>query len=66
MAIALDRASQAFATRKYQFAPTGNILQRYPLSSTVLIVSILTFILGLQVPAIQKYPEAWTITTGPF
>lgn len=66
IAIALDRASQAFATRKYQFAPTGNILQRYPLSSTVLIVSILTFILALQVPAIQKYPEAWTITTGPF
>ena len=66
MAIALDRASQAFSERKYQAARRGNFLQSHPLSSTMFIVSGLTLILGFFVPAVQSYPESLTITTGPF
>lgn len=66
MAIALDRASQAFSERKYRARKTGNLMQRYPLSSTVLCVAIVTMILGRFIPAIQTYPEALTLTTGPF
>jgi len=66
MAIALDRASQAFAQRSARHAPTGNALQRHPWSGTVFLVIASTLILGQFIPAIQTYPQAWTITTGPF
>lgn len=66
MAIALDRASQAFSERKYRVHKTGNLVQRYPLSSLVLVVAIVTMILGHFVPAFQTYPDGLTLTTGPF
>ena len=66
MAIALDRASQAFAERNMRHAPSGNMLQRHPWTGTVVLVIVATLILGRFVPAVQSYPEALTVTTGPF
>lgn len=66
MAIALDRASQAFSERKYQSANSGNIFQRNPLSSAALFVTLITLVLGLIIPAVQAYPENLTITTSAF
>jgi glycine betaine/proline transport system permease protein len=66
MAIALDRASQAFSERKYRIRKTGNLVQRHPLSSTVIMVALATMALGFLIPAIQTYPAALTLTTGPF
>lgn len=66
MAIALDRASQAFSERKYCEPRAGHVLQRHPWSGTVVLVILGTFILGRFVPAVQTYPEALTITTSPF
>ncbi|GGH37802.1 glycine betaine/proline transport system permease protein [Cribrihabitans marinus] len=65
MAIALDRASQAFADRTMRHAPGGNILQRHPWTGTVVLVIAATLILGRFLPAVQSYPEALTVTTGP-
>ncbi|MGC1506730.1 MAG: ABC transporter permease subunit [Sulfitobacter sp.] len=66
MAIALDRASQAFSQRRYRIRKTGNLMQRYPLSATVLLVALATMIFGLLIPAVQTYPASMTLTTGPF
>lgn len=66
MAIALDRASQAFAERKHQPIKSGSVLHRYPLGCAVLAVALMSLFVGLFVPSIQTYPEHFTITTGPF
>ncbi|WP_435136100.1 ABC transporter permease [Pseudopelagicola sp. nBUS_19] len=66
MAIALDRTSQAFSERRMEHQRTGNVLQRHPWSTTVLLVVVVTFILGLVIPAVQSYPDAWKISTGAF
>lgn len=66
MAIALDRASQAFAERSQRHPPTGNLLARHPWTGTVFLAVGATLILGLFIPPVQTYPSALTITTGPF
>lgn len=66
MAIALDRASQAFSERKHQSARTGGFLQRHPLSSVSVSVILFTLVVGLIAPVVQTYPDGLTITTGPF
>jgi glycine betaine/proline transport system permease protein len=66
MAIALDRASQAFSERKARHRRSGSALQRHPWSWTVLLVIVGTFLLGLLLPAVQSYPQAWEISTGQF
>lgn len=66
MAIALDRASQAFAKRTYCAPLAGNFVQRHPWGSTVFVIIIATAFLGMLVPAVQTYPDAATITTGRF
>jgi len=66
MAIALDRASQAFAERSQRKRLTGGYIQRHPWSSTVFLVIAATLIAGMFVPVIQTYPDSMTITTGPF
>jgi len=69
MAIALDRLSQAFATRvagDYRLDPNLNIVQRHPWSATVLIVTVVTYLLSSQVPGIQSFPEAAALSTGTF
>lgn len=66
MAIALDRASQAFATRGQSHPRTGPFLHRHPWSATVFAVIAGTAILGRFVPGVQDYPAELTLTTGPF
>ena len=65
MAIALDRASQAFSERNLRHRRGGSILHRHPWSATVLVVIVATFLLGLLFPWVQSYPQAWEISTGP-
>jgi len=66
MAIALDRVSQAFSERKFPPAKSGHFLQRHRLGSTIVIVVLITLFAGQFVPAVQSYPDKFTVTTGPF
>ncbi|NNE80477.1 MAG: ABC transporter permease subunit [Silicimonas sp.] len=66
MAIALDRASQAFAERRVRSHRTGGLIARHPWLATAIIVSLATLALGQVLPAIQTYPDALKITTGQF
>ncbi len=70
MAIALDRLSQAFATRpaKVHSEEIGNqnLIKRHPWSSSLLAVVLVTGLAGLVLPGFQSYPAALTLTTGPF
>jgi glycine betaine/proline transport system permease protein len=69
MAIALDRLSQAFAeraqTEQHDAAASAGWVRRHRWLSTVGAVVGVTTIVGLLVPAVQDYPEAMMITTGP-
>ena len=66
MAIALDRASQAFGERGQRARRTGNLLQRHPWASTVFLIILANLVLGFVIPALQTYPDSLTLTTGPF
>lgn len=66
MAVALDRTSQAFAEKRMSHQRTGNLLQRHPWSVAALFIIIVTYLLGLVVPAFQSYPDALKISTGAF
>lgn len=66
MAIALDRASQAFAKRGPHVPLAGNLFQRHPWASVVALVVLANLLLGSFIPALQTYPESLTITTGTF
>lgn len=67
MAIALDRVSQAFASRTVEDSAAEsdqNLIRRHPWLATVLLVAICTFLVSGEVPAMQSYPEAATVSTG--
>ncbi len=66
LAIAIDRLSQAFATRNATVSKGNTWLARHPRSVTVLAILVLAFALGLIIPAFQTYPEAAFLTTGAF
>ena len=70
LAIALDRLTQALATktREHQSDETGNMgfLQRYPYSTSMLALVLLTGLVGLIIPAVQTYPESLQLSTGTF
>ncbi|WP_085632564.1 ABC transporter permease [Marivita cryptomonadis] len=66
MAIALDRASQAFSERRMSHPRTGSVVQRHPWTTTVLAIVVVTYLLGQIIPAIQNYPDALKISTGAF
>lgn len=69
MAIALDRLSQAFATRvaaDHQIDTDLSLVKRHPWTTTVLVVAISTFLLARLLPGIQSYPEGATLSTGTF
>ncbi len=68
MAIALDRLSQAFSERagRDPLHVEGSIIKRHPWLATTVLVILVTLFLGLFLPFIQVYPEAMTVTTGPF
>ena len=67
MAIALDRLSQAFATRQAGAPPVAQgVLRRHPWLVTVVLVVLGTGLAGLFFPPVQSYPESATITTSAF
>ncbi len=67
LAIALDRLSQAFADRASVPAhPRGGFAARHPYLVAGLATIGLSAVIGLAVPAVQSYPEAWRISTGTF
>ena len=70
LAIVLDRFSQALANRPdpAHQEETGGVFSRrnQKTAAAIAAVLILSYVLGYFVPAIQKYPDAWTITTAQF
>ena len=66
MAIALDRASQAFSERKVRSVKGDSVFQRHPRIVAAIAIVIVTLILGRVVPSIQSYPETLKVTTGQF
>ncbi len=66
LAIALDRLSQAFASRP----PPGHtdaeasFLRRHPYLLAALALLAASWLIGLVVPAVQTWPSAWQVTTG--
>lgn len=69
LAIALDRFSQAMADRPdpVHQEETGGLLSSSNLIVAAKAIGILAlaYAIGYVVPAFQKFPEAWTITTAP-
>jgi glycine betaine/proline transport system permease protein len=61
LAIALDRLSQAFATRRPGAAGDGARHMRWWVVLAAFVAA--TTLLGYVVPALHSYPEAWTVTT---
>jgi glycine betaine/proline transport system permease protein len=69
LAVALDRLSQAYAVKagKTETARPGTgFVQRHPYSLAALAIVLVTGVLGLVSPALQRYPEALQISTGGF
>lgn len=70
LAIALDRISQAFAEPKprvHQRVSTQRVNNRFELKpwQWALLAVLLSGLLGALWPAVQSFPEAWQLTTGP-
>ena len=59
LAVALDRVSQAMAQREGLAAPWG-------LAAAVLLVLAAGWLAGNLVPALARWPEAWTLSTAPW
>jgi len=67
LAIALDRVSQAMATRappEHEEHTSRGFIQRYPYTVVCGLVVLVTGVVGIFLGALQSYPESWTITTG--
>ncbi len=68
LAIALDRLSQAFATKPPPHHQEGpqSLLRRHPhLVFAVLLIAVTTA-LSLAMPALESLPKNLTLTTGPY
>lgn len=68
LAVALDRLSQAFATRTRSHAEETpqNLVARHPYSAAAIAMVLVTGVIGLAAGWIQSYPESLEITTGAF
>ena len=69
LATAIDRLSQAFARRTARTTPADrrtNILLRYPRTTIVALILVVTQLAGQMVPFMQTYPEGSYLTTGAF
>ena len=66
IAIVLDRLSQAFAHRSPDAAPREGLWSRHGNLLIVLAMLVATTLAALAVPALDKLPEAMTITTAPY
>ena len=69
LAIALDRLSQAFATKpppRHDEARVKGFVKRHPYLLIALVVVLGSMALGAVVPFVDSYPSALTVTTGTF
>ena len=69
LAIALDRLSQAYASREpppFVESQPRSWLRRHPYTASSIAFILLCGLLGLALPAVQSYPEGLEITTGPY
>ena len=66
MAIALDRLSQALATKEPVHATEGSFLRMHPYLTVAGIVVALSVIAALATPLAMALPKELTITTAPF
>ena len=67
LAIALDRLSQAFARKRPRAAPEASMaLSRHPYLVAALAMLVAGSLAGLALPALQTFPEALRLSTGPF
>lgn len=68
LAIALDRLSQAYANRPtpvYSQHKPG-LWTRHPHALCFVVIAIVTWLLGIYLPAMNTYPENWQISMGTF
>jgi glycine betaine/proline transport system permease protein len=68
LAITLDRLSQAYANRPQPVhsLQKKTFWEQHPRAILFTGIVGLTWLLGIYVPAMNTYPEAWQITTGSF
>jgi glycine betaine/proline transport system permease protein len=68
LAIALDRLSQAFVTKPPPEHSEARLtfVRRHPWLLATLAAILVTGLLGLLLPFLQRYPAAGQFTTGPF
>ena len=69
LAIALDRLSQAFAGRDvllHHEPEPASLWQRHPYLITCTAIVIVSGLLGTAIGWVERWPEAWWITTGTF
>jgi glycine betaine/proline transport system permease protein len=66
LAVLLDRLSQAWARRRAAEPPAGPGPRRHPYLAAALAVVAASWALGLAVPALRAFPEAWQLSTGSF
>ena len=66
MAIALDRASQAFSQRRLRHRRGGSMIERHPWFASAIAIVLVTFLVSYFIPAVQTYPDALKITTSEF
>lgn len=66
LAVALDRLSQAFARLRPEPAPVGGIVARHPYLLSGLALILVAGLAGLALPALQRWPAAYELSTGSF
>ena len=69
LAIALDRLSQAYATKpppQHGEQRPASFVRRHPYLLAALALILGSMALGAVLPFVEAYPEAWTVTTGTF
>ncbi|WP_419901680.1 ABC transporter permease [Kiloniella sp.] len=66
LAIALDRLSQAFATRPdpIHSDTSQTFMHRHPWTITVAVIAVVTLFLGMIMPPIQSYPASMELGVG--
>ncbi|HLP69040.1 MAG TPA: ABC transporter permease subunit [Rhizobium sp.] len=69
LAVALDRLSQAYATKAGAPSPaatSGNVVQRHPYVAAAAGILATSLIASVVVPALEAYPEDLVLSTGGF
>ncbi|MEZ5777206.1 MAG: ABC transporter permease subunit [Paracoccaceae bacterium] len=66
LAVALDRLSQAMAVRAAGRPRKGGFAARHPYVLAAAATIVAAGLLGLILPAMQRYPASWELSTGTF